>query len=78
MSDIWATAGLQGSRAAVWFGHPTAGAIILPVNFHVEETFISVEATGLQHNEYCLSVVRFLLLKNVAFHMPGCFYEIVL
>lgn len=81
LSDIWATAGLPGSQAAVWFGHRAAGANpppLPPVSFHVVKTFISVEATGLQLDEYCLSVVRFLLMKNAAFHIPSCFYEIVL
>lgn len=58
---------------------PRSRSHLLPGSFYVEETFISEEATGEQHDEQRLSVVQFLLLKNVAFfHMPGCFHEAAL
>lgn len=61
---LWA-AGEPG-YSLVWLKH-AAGVISLPVSSHVEETFISVETTGLQPDEYSLSVVQFLLLTKCSF-----------
>lgn len=47
---------LRGHRGAglmfgLALGHRAARAVSLPVSSHVEETFISVEATGLHHDD---------------------------
>lgn len=51
--QTYGPAGLPGNSAVVCFGHRTAGVISLPVIFHVEEAFICMKATGLQHNSLC-------------------------